>query len=157
MTTYVDFQPSPTAAFQFQATFDGDQYNVIVTWNIFGLRYYINVYDLAGNLILARSMVSSGSLLASTFSWANGIATVVTSSNHNIPVGQNGAVNVSGTGLGYDGNYQALATGPTSLTYLLSSNPATTGNGNVGQDVNLLAGYFTSSLVFRQATQQFEY
>lgn len=157
MTTYVDFVPSTTAPFQFQATFDAAQYNVIVTWNEFGQRYYINVYDLAGNLILARAIASSGTQLAATLSWANGYATAVTSGNHNVPTGQMAAVQVSGTGLGYDGSHQALASNPTTLMYVLAGNPGSPGSGNIGQDINLLAGYFTSSLVFRGATQQFEF
>lgn len=157
MTTYVDFVPSTAAPFQFQATFDAAQYNVVVTWNEFGQRYYINVYDLASNLILARSLVSSGAKLAATFSWASNYVTAVTSGSHNVPVGQMAAIQVSGTGLGYDGSFQALASSPTALTYVLASNPSAPGNGNVSQDINLLAGYFTSSLVFRGATQQFEF
>lgn len=157
MTTYVAFVPSTTAPFQFQATFDGAQYNVIVTWNEFGQRYYINVYDLGGNLQLARSLVSSGAKLASTFSWSYGTAAATTAANHNVPVGQMAAITASDTGVGYDGAYQALATGPSTLSYLLSSNPGTTATGNVSQDVDLLGGYFTSSLVFREASQQFEF
>jgi hypothetical protein len=157
MTTYVDFVPSPVAAFQFQATFDAGQYNVVVTWNEFGQRYYINVYDLASNLILARSIASSGAQLSATFSWSSNYATAVTSGNHNVPVGQMAAIQVSGTGLGYDGSYQALASSRTTLMFVLAENPGSPGSGNVGQDINLLAGYFSSSLVFRGATQQFEF
>ena len=157
MTTYVDFVPSPVAPFQFQATFDSAQYNVIVTWNEFGERYYINVYDLASNLILARAIASSGAKLSATFSWSSNYATAVTSGNHNVPVGQMAAIQVSGTGLGFDGSYQALASSAMTLMYVLSANPGSPGSGNVGQDVNLLAGYFNSSLIFRGATQQFEF
>lgn len=157
MTTYVDFVPSTDTPFQFQATFDGAQYNVVVTWNEFGQRYYINVYDLGGNLILARARIDSGAKLQAAFSWFIGTVTAVTNGPHNVPIGSVANITASDTGLGYDGQYQALATNLNTLTYLLAVNPAQTGSGNVSQDVNLLAGYFQSTLVFRAATQQFEF
>jgi hypothetical protein len=87
MATITNFQPSSQAAFQFQAAFDGNWCTVICTWNLFGQRYYINIYDLSGALILCRAMTGSP----------------------------------------------------------------------IGYDINLVAGYFTTStLVFRSPTQQFE-
>lgn len=157
MTTYVDFVPSTTEAFQFQATFDGAQYNVVVTWNEFGQRYYINVYDLGGNLILARARVGSTTKLQASFTWSAGTVTAVTNGAHNVPVGSLANFTVSDTGIGYDGQFQALATNVNTLTYSLAVNPGEPGSGNIGQDVDLLAGYFTSTLVFRAATQQFEF
>lgn len=86
MTTYVNFAPTSAGPFVFQCTLDGQTYRVVVTYNLTG-RFYINVYDLSGNLIVAKAMVGSPP------------------------------------------NY----------------------------DINLVWGYFASStLVFRQATQQFE-
>jgi hypothetical protein len=58
MTTFA-FTPSQTAAFTFQPVLDGSTYNVVVTWNIFGQRYYVNCYDLSGNLIFALPLISS--------------------------------------------------------------------------------------------------
>lgn len=157
MTTYVDFVPSTSEAFQFQATFDSAQYNVIVTWNEFGERYYINVYDLAGNLVLSRGLIGSNTKLQASFTWFTGTVTAITNGSHNVPVGAVANINVSDTGIGYDGQFQALATDTNALTYGLAVNPGQPGSGNLGQDVNLLAGYFTSTLVFRTATQQFEF
>jgi hypothetical protein len=158
VTTYVGFLPSTTAAFQFQATFDGTPYNVVVPWLEFGQRYYINVYDLAGNLILARGLSASSTKLQASFTWLRGTVTAVTQGPHNVPVGTVANITASDTGLGYDGSYQAVATGPNVLTYSLAVSPSQTGSGNVSQDVNLIGGYFkTSTLVFRAATQQFEF
>lgn len=58
MATF-DFIPTQSAPFQFQPTLDGQVYNAVVTWNLFAQRYYLNVYDLAGNLIVATAMVGS--------------------------------------------------------------------------------------------------
>ena len=86
MTVY-PFTPNQSGPFQFQPTLDGTVYNVIVTWNLFGRRYYINVYALDGTLIVCMPVVGSP----------------------------------------------------------------------VGTDINMVGGYFTtSSLVFRQPSQQFE-
>jgi hypothetical protein len=44
MTTYTQFSPSSTAPFQFQPTLGGNVYTLVVTWNIFGQRWYLNLY-----------------------------------------------------------------------------------------------------------------
>lgn len=59
MTTYIDFAPQPNIPFQFNATLDDQQYVVLCTWNLYGQRYYVNVYDLQGNLIVAIAQVGS--------------------------------------------------------------------------------------------------
>jgi hypothetical protein len=56
---YVDFIEGVSAPFQFQAVLDGVQYNINVTWNIFGLRYYVNVYTIQGELILSKPAAGS--------------------------------------------------------------------------------------------------
>jgi hypothetical protein len=57
--TIFPFTPSQSSPFQFQPTLDGTVYTVIVTWNLFGRRYYVNIYDLSGVLILCTAMVGS--------------------------------------------------------------------------------------------------
>ena len=57
--TYIPFTPSATANFTFQATLDGAIYNVICTWNVFGERYYINIYDSTQNLIVSLPVIGS--------------------------------------------------------------------------------------------------
>ena len=59
MTDYINFQPFDTGPFQFQATLDGTQYNIVVTYNVYGQRYYVNIYSTQGALIVARPMVGS--------------------------------------------------------------------------------------------------
>lgn len=86
MTTVTAFSPTPLAPFQFPATLDAVEYNVIVTWNTYAQRWYVNVYDQSGVLIVAIARVGSPP----------------------------------------------------------------------GYDISLVAGYFTSKLVFRQDKQTFE-
>jgi len=50
MTTYIKFQPSNTANFQFNAVLDGVTYALTVNWNLFGQRYYLYCTDLVGNV-----------------------------------------------------------------------------------------------------------
>jgi len=60
MTSYDFYQPN-NDAFQFQPILDGNAYNVIVTWNIFGMRYYINIYDQYNNFIVCMPVIGSTS------------------------------------------------------------------------------------------------
>jgi len=61
VTIYYDFAPSASAPFQFQPTLDGNVYSVVVTWNLFGQRYYINIYDLSQTLIVCLPLIGSPS------------------------------------------------------------------------------------------------
>lgn len=58
MTTYT-FTPSSTSLFSFQPTLDGKAYNIVVSWNLFGQRYYLNCYDLSGNLVFCLPLIGS--------------------------------------------------------------------------------------------------
>jgi hypothetical protein len=58
-TNIIQFAPSISANFQFKATLDGLVYNVVVTYNIYGERYYINIYDTSNTLILCMPLIGS--------------------------------------------------------------------------------------------------
>lgn len=58
-TTYIPFAPSASSNFTFQATLDDSSYNIIVNWNLFGERYYINIYDAFQNLIVCLPLIGS--------------------------------------------------------------------------------------------------
>jgi len=53
------FAPSTSANFQFTATLDGNPYTVICTFNTYGQRYYINVFDSTQTRTLTRPVVPS--------------------------------------------------------------------------------------------------
>jgi len=57
--TLINFNPSPLSNFQFQPTLDGVPYVAIVTWNVYGERYYISIYDSYRNLIMYRPIIGS--------------------------------------------------------------------------------------------------
>jgi hypothetical protein len=58
-TVVIPFLPSAVSAFQFQVTLDSNLYSCVVTWNLAGQRYYINVYTLSGTLVICSAMVGS--------------------------------------------------------------------------------------------------
>ena len=64
MSTVTPFSPTATAPFQFQATLVDSvlgtaTYNCTVLWNTFGQRWYLQVVDQSGNLIVNTPMVAS--------------------------------------------------------------------------------------------------
>ena len=59
MTTLVAFNPSAYANFQFNPELDGVTYTAICTWNLYGERYYISIYNNNGTLIVINPIVAS--------------------------------------------------------------------------------------------------
>lgn len=57
--TVTKFNPTPQAPFQFQAVLDGQTYNVIVTWNTGGQRWFVNVIDQSNVPVVTVSMIGS--------------------------------------------------------------------------------------------------
>lgn len=156
MTTIVPFTPSIDSPFQFQLTLDGQPYGAVITWNVFGQRYYVNLYAADGTRIFTQPLVGSmnrvpiGQLTttrgspyaqvdAGTDLTSVGNGTVVLSSNVNV------------------GTVVSVLAG----TNLLLSQPAiVTGIDIAAQfsnDINLAGVYFSASaLVYRSAATQFE-
>lgn len=61
MTTIVQFLPAINSSppFSFSPVFDRATYNATVTWNFYGQRWYLNVYDNSGTLIYCRPLIAS--------------------------------------------------------------------------------------------------
>lgn len=57
--TVVPFVPSTSSPFQFQLTLGGSDYTAIVTWNLFGQRFYFNLYTVQGALVVAIPLAGS--------------------------------------------------------------------------------------------------
>lgn len=161
MSTTVQFTPSVTSAFAFQPVIAGVQYNATVTWNLYAQRYYLNLTDTSGNLVLCTAIVGSGPRLGATLTWANsggGVTTATLASPHNIPVGQVANVRISQTGTSFDGNWQVLATGPNTVTYALANpNENQPLAGQLSFPVNLVQALGGGWLVYWYDTQTFEY
>lgn len=158
MTSYA-FVPSASTLFQFQPILDGATYNVVVTWNLFRQDWYVNVLDLSGNRIATLPVISSPSVIdLQDIAWANGRVTGIVDSPHGFPIGATVRLTVAGCSPnGYNGAINALASGTNAFTYALASDPGTaTVLGTAGYSINILAGYFDSTLVFRDASSTFE-
>jgi hypothetical protein len=59
MTTFVQFNSSQYANFQFNPTLDGVTYTAICTFNVYSSRYYISIYNSNGTLIVINPIVAS--------------------------------------------------------------------------------------------------
>lgn len=160
MTTYYNFTPSAVQPFQFQPTLDGNTYNVTVTWNVYGQRWYVNVFTLNGDLVFSLPLIGSPSLInLQALSWANGEVTATTAVPHGYAIGKTVALTFAGSSPdAYNGPFDAMSVGPNSLSYPLAEDPGqATVLGTVGYNIDLAGGYFeTSTLVFREASNQFE-
>jgi hypothetical protein len=164
MTTYTLFTPPRKTPFQFQPTLDGQVYNVSVTWNMFGQRWYLNLYDLNGNRLDTTSMVGSpDSAPVATQTWdvVREQVTVTTILPHAIPLGVEANLTVTGAfPPAYNTTAQMIAVSPTALIYSLEADPGgpATQPGMIVQNIPLFPGqYFqTSTLLYRESTGMFE-
>jgi len=60
MTTVLPFIPSNIITPSIPVTLDGDDYNMVITWNVSAQRYYINIYNKATGLwIITVPLISS--------------------------------------------------------------------------------------------------
>ena len=59
--TLISFQPNPNGAppFQTTVTLDGNPYSLVVTWNLYGQRWYMTLTDASGNVAWNGAMVGS--------------------------------------------------------------------------------------------------
>lgn len=159
MTTFIDFAPSAIAPFHFQVTLDGQQYNAVVTWSLFGRRFYLNLFALDGTRIVTKAIVSSpGGVAIEAMSWSGAKVAVTTSVPHGYKLGTVISLTIAGCSPdSYNGTVPCTITGPDTFTYPLATNPgAATTFGSATYNISLTAGYFTSTLVFRDQSQQFE-
>ena len=59
MTIYYDFAPDGITVPQYNFMLDGGSYNAKIEWNVFGERYYMYLYNTAGNLVFAVPLIPS--------------------------------------------------------------------------------------------------
>ena len=174
MTTYLQFSPTQAASppWQGQITLDGAAYNLVAYWSPFGERWYVNLVALDGTSLLYTALIGSpDALQIESISWAaggvanTGQVTVETSLPHGFTIGNVVTVTIAGcTPDAYNGQYECLVVSPNEVTFPLNANPGTaTMVGAINQQVDMVGGvadengdYFTSTLVFRQSTQNFE-
>lgn len=163
MTTFTDFVPSSIKPFQFQLTLDGASYTLVVTWGLAGQRWYVNLYDQTGIIVFYLPLIGSSNAMAIeslTWSATTHLVTATTSRPHGLELGTVVTLTISNVfPSAYNGIINLMPIGSRVLTYYRATEPGgdATIQGTIGRDINLGAGYLkTSTLVFREATQQFE-
>lgn len=159
MTTFFDFVPSNVAPFEFQPTLDGATYTCVVTWNVFGRRYYVSCYALDGTRIFTLPLLGSpGGLTIEELTWSDGVAKAVLPVGHKYVPGSTIALTIAGAVPdAYNGKRNVLITDDVSFSFALAANPGPTVNaGTASRELNIAGGYFTSTLVYRTANNQFE-
>lgn len=53
------FTPSTVQNFAFQPTLDATQYSAVVAWSLFGQRWVLELYTLAGVLVMQKPLAGS--------------------------------------------------------------------------------------------------
>jgi hypothetical protein len=158
MTTYVEFTPQTNEPFQFQATLDNSVYNVVISWNFFGARYFINIYDNNSALVVSRPLIGTplGYDLLSITTTAN-IAVATTTTPHTYAVGSVVKLVISGvTPDNYNGTFLCNIMSPTQFSYLVDAQvDNATALGVANYNLSLTEGYFASTLVYSPDSQQF--
>lgn len=158
MTTLVQFNPQANSNFQFQATLDGNVYNIVINWNLFGARYYINIYTLAGKLIVCRPLIGSPLGIAlDTITLANNVAVATAIEPHNFTVGSViPLVITNALPSDYNGTYNCSVMNLTQFSFPLPSiGTAPSEQGTATFKLSLTAGYFSDTVVYLPDNEQF--
>lgn len=157
MATFPFVQP-PSSPFTFQPTLDGAQYTGVVTWSLFGRRYYLDLYQLNGARVFTQPVAESpAGLDMQSLSWANGWVTTTTVKPHGYALRSTVDVTVADcVPAAYNGRVLALVSGPNEIKWQLAGDPGqATTLGHVIYTIDMASGYFnTSSLAYRNG--QFE-
>lgn len=160
MTTIIPFNPVLSlnqAPFTFQATLDGQLYACVVTWSPYGQRWYVEIRDQTGDLIVRLPLVgsSSGKLLAS-LSWSvgtgnGGVVTAITQQPHGFRLGHVVVLNFTQTlPVEYNALTPCEVVDPKTFEYPLAADPGSLiSPGQYSYDINLVQGYFLSTMVWR--------
>lgn len=163
--TFYPFTPQPTSPpFEFQPTLDGNDWGAVVTWNAFGQRWYITLSNASAQRVFTQALIGSPEAVdLQTVTWANGrvfITGIIPWSTLGFVPGVTYEITVRNClPDAYNGRrLQALAHDEVTLSYPLAVPPGNAiGLGQGSYDIDMAGLYFkTSTLVFRQGTQQFE-
>ena len=153
MTTTYQLVPSLSAPPQFMPTFDGQQYLVTVTWNLFGQRYYVNCSTLNGVVVFSVPLLESpaaADLADLTWDVASQLVTATTRLPHGYPLASGLNLTVSGClPVAFNGAFSVFVTSPNTFTYPLQNDPGgLIVPGSAGYLISMTAGYFNSVLLY---------
>lgn len=168
MTTIIPFIPSNIRTPTFPVTLDGGDYNIVITWNISALRYYLNVYARDGTWIITVPLISTPparNVQKVSFDQFLGVVRVelVDPSLWPVPLGHGALGTPAGTIVDYtlegfqpndyNGTYRSLQINTTTFTFPFPQTPPPLiVTGRVSRLLNMVASVFeTSTLVYRNA------
>jgi hypothetical protein len=159
MTTYTQFTPSLTQVFSFRPALDGTTYNITIPWSLFGQRYYVTCRTLGGALVFSMPLIGSpAGVNVQGATWEQSTATITAATPHGFKVGS--IINLTIYGMApdaYNGTFACKIINDTQFTFPLNSFPGEVSTlGSVQYNINLAAGYFTSTLVYREQNRVFE-
>jgi hypothetical protein len=166
MTTVVPFIPSNINPYEFAATLDGNDYKIIVTWNVSAQRFYINVNDSNGAWITTVPLITTpparrlASVVFNPFQLVLEV-TMVDPTTWPIPLPPDALATAPGTIVDYtlegftpttyNGLYRGMHINPIKFTVPMSTDPGPVNiMGFLSRRLNMVAGVFkTSTLVYR--------
>lgn len=168
MTTITSFVPSNIRPFRFNATFDREQYEVIITWNISAQRYYINVYGLDGTWVVTVPLIQTPPARAinsvSYDPFMNQVVVkLVDPTLWPVPLSPGGLATRPGTMIDYtlenftpdtyNGTFRGMHVNEVTFFYPMETDPGPVLiTGSVSRKLNMVAGVFqTSSLIYRNS------
>lgn len=169
MTTIIPFVPSNRIAPRFNATFDGNPYTVVMTWNISAQRYYINVYTVDGTWVVTVPLFQTPPARAVNLASWDPLQKLMTiemlpPSEWPVPLPPGGAVIKPGTIVDYtlqgfqpatyNGIFRSLQLDGITFTFPLATDPGPlVVVGNVNRMLNMVAGVFqNSTMIFRNGS-----
>jgi hypothetical protein len=169
MTTVIPFLPSNLFPPKFRANFDGDDFDVIITWNVSAQRYYVNIYGFDNQWIVTVPLVQtppSRAIQSATYDNLRRVMLVqmVDPSQWPVPLASAGLLTPPGTIVDYtlenfdpvvlNAKWRTLQVTPTLFSFSLDADPGGINIlGTVGRLMNMIDGIFqTSTLVYRNGS-----
>jgi hypothetical protein len=148
------------------ATFDGDNYNVIVTWNVSAQRYYVNIYALDGTWIVTVPLVQTPPARPMQSVIYDNLRRVITAqmtdpSTWPVPLSKAGLLTAPGTIVDYtlenfdpavlNATWRSLQVDVTTFSFPLANDPGEINIlGSVTRLINMVGGLFkTSTFIYR--------
>lgn len=186
MATIIQFNPQPVSIFQFSPVLDGVTYSATVTWNLYGQRYYLNIYTVDGVLQLSVPLIGSpdAGFVVKTqevTSVVNMVASILIGESKFYPstsVDVNDLISgmvVSGDGVSPDTLYlsygfdefgfyinvsepfiDSIENNPLTLTFTNRLSLYAPADDPAASDINLTQGYFNTPIIFRSSSNNFE-
>jgi hypothetical protein len=156
MTSYYEFLPSHRQAPSISPIFDGIPYRLRILWNISAQRYYVNCQANDGTMFFTVPLVESlppKEINSLFWDQLNQRVILETMEPHGLIIGKVININVinclpttyNGSGLGFP-------ISKTQIVYPMSTDPGTaTTFGSLDMFVNLIKGYYLSTLVYRNS------